>query len=123
LYLSQDASPWGGLRYNLDLRALYKASDAQGECPLVNGQEQPGLRLWTIRLLDVYGGETIFKLLSSKHQLEVFNCPELVLFKISLYSTVLSYFSCKTITSEGLEAFRNTHFNMNVMLSTQPFSG
>ena len=41
LYLSQKHSPWGGSRYNLDLRAMYKQSADGGECPLVVDKSQP----------------------------------------------------------------------------------
>ena len=40
-YLSQVSSPWGGLRYNLDLRAMYKQDAEGGECPLVIDKSQP----------------------------------------------------------------------------------
>ena len=41
MYLSQNPSPWGGWKYNLDLRAMYKQSADGGECPLVVDKSQP----------------------------------------------------------------------------------
>jgi DNA sulfur modification protein DndC len=41
IYLAARPSPWGGPQYNRDLMALYRASDAQGECPLVMDKSSP----------------------------------------------------------------------------------